>query len=65
MTVGWRSPLGGPRYDGSVPGERARDDCCVEHLEREPPVDRYSVEVVTVALDCKHAAHDRLGRTVG
>jgi len=26
MTVGWRSPLGGPRYEGDIPGEREENE---------------------------------------
>lgn len=65
MTVGWRSPVGGPRYDGRVPDERARDDRHLEGLEREPTANRRSAADADATTNCKHATHGRLGRTTG
>ncbi|ELY53920.1 hypothetical protein C491_20627 [Natronococcus amylolyticus DSM 10524] len=65
MTVGWRSPLGGPRYDGPGLGEPAREECRLEGRNREASTDRRQVMDVDVATECKHAAHHRLGRTAG
>ncbi|TYL38846.1 hypothetical protein CV102_10065 [Natronococcus pandeyae] len=65
MTVGWRSPLGGPRYDGPVGGERVRDDRRAERLERESTPSRRSGADTNAATDRKHATHGRLNRTTG
>lgn len=35
MTVGWRSPLGGPRYDGPIPGDADKDPRVDEWREEE------------------------------
>jgi hypothetical protein len=68
MTVGWRSPVGGPRYDGPLPDERVRDERRVEGVEepeRESTASRRPESDADAATDCKHATHGRLGRTTG
>jgi hypothetical protein len=65
MTVGWRSPVGRPRYDGPRPEERPRDGRRDEKPEREVRTERRPSSNGDTATDCKHATHGRLGRTTG